>query len=78
MLNKDFKEFIELLNSRRVEYLIVGGYALAAHGHPRYTGDIDSGSARVKTIFASCLTLCKRSDLAASASPPKTFPKSRP
>ena len=41
MLNKDFKEFIKLLNSRSVEYLIVGGYALAAHGHPRYTGDID-------------------------------------
>ncbi|MFM9972764.1 MAG: hypothetical protein ACKVQK_30680 [Burkholderiales bacterium] len=41
MLNKDFKEFAELLNSTRVEYLIVGGYALAAHGHPRYTGDLD-------------------------------------
>ena len=41
MLNKDFKEFIQLLNSRNVEYLILGGYALAAHGHPRYTGDID-------------------------------------
>ena len=41
MLNKDFKEFAELLNSTGVEYLIVGGYALAAHGHPRYTGDLD-------------------------------------
>ena len=41
MLNKDFKEFVELLNSIGVEYLIVGGYALAAHGHPRYTGDLD-------------------------------------
>ncbi len=41
MLNKDFKEFVELLNSTNVEYLLVGGYALAAHGHPRYTGDID-------------------------------------
>ena len=41
MLNKDFKEFAELLNSIGVEYLIVGGYALAAHGHPRYTGDLD-------------------------------------
>ncbi|HYM47901.1 MAG TPA: hypothetical protein VES91_05430, partial [Burkholderiaceae bacterium] len=41
MLNKDFKEFVELLNSNGVEYLVVGGYALAAHGHPRYTGDID-------------------------------------
>ncbi len=41
MLNRDFKEFAELLDAHRVEYLLVGGYALAAHGHPRYTGDID-------------------------------------
>lgn len=41
MLNRDFKEFAGLLNARGVEYLVVGGYALAAHGHPRYTGDID-------------------------------------
>jgi len=41
MLNKDFKEFAGLLNSTGVEYLVVGGYALAAHGHPRYTGDLD-------------------------------------
>ena len=41
MLNKDFKEFVGLLDSTNVEYLLVGGYALAAHGHPRYTGDID-------------------------------------
>lgn len=41
MLNSDFKEFSELLNGNGVEYMVVGGYALAAHGHPRYTGDID-------------------------------------
>ncbi len=41
MLNKDFREFVELLGSAGVEYLVVGGYALAAHGHPRYTGDLD-------------------------------------
>ena len=41
MLNKDFKEFIELLNSNDVKYMVVGGYALAIHGHPRYTKDID-------------------------------------
>ena len=40
MLNEDFKEFAALLNSNRVEYLIAGGYALAAYGHPRYTGDL--------------------------------------
>ena len=41
MLNQDFKEFAALLASNQVEYLIDGGYALAAHGHPRYTGDLD-------------------------------------
>ena len=40
MLNSDFKEFAELLNANGVEYLVVDGYALAAHGHPSYTGDI--------------------------------------
>jgi hypothetical protein len=40
-LAKDLREFIELLNSRRVDYIVVGGHAVAFHGHPRYTGDID-------------------------------------
>jgi nucleotidyltransferase AbiEii toxin of type IV toxin-antitoxin system len=40
-LERDLREFIELLNARDVRYLIVGAYALAHHGHPRYTGDID-------------------------------------
>jgi hypothetical protein len=41
MLSKDFKEFLELLNVNKVKYLVVGGYAVAFHGHPRYTKDID-------------------------------------
>ena len=41
MLNEDFKEFAALLHSNRVEYLIGGGYALSAYGHPRYMGDLD-------------------------------------
>jgi hypothetical protein len=40
-VHKDFKEFLELLNEHEVEFLIVGGYALAYHGAPRFTGDID-------------------------------------
>lgn len=40
-LNKDFLEFIALLEREGVEYLVVGGYAVAVHGFPRYTGDID-------------------------------------
>jgi len=40
-LFQDFKEFIESLNENDVHYLIVGGYAVAFHGHPRYTKDLD-------------------------------------
>ena len=40
-LAKDLREFIELLNSHDVRYLIVGGFAVAYHGFPRMTGDID-------------------------------------
>lgn len=40
-LTQDFKEFIALLNGNNVRYLIVGGYAVAFHGHPRYTKDLD-------------------------------------
>jgi len=41
MLSKEFKEFAELLNSLKVEYLLVGGYAVVLYGYVRYTGDID-------------------------------------
>jgi predicted nucleotidyltransferase len=41
VLNQDFKEFLQLLNANEVKYVVIGGYALAAHGCPRYTKDID-------------------------------------
>ena len=40
-IQPDFKDLLELFNAHKVEYIIVGGYALAFHGAPRYTGDID-------------------------------------
>lgn len=40
-LPRDFKEFLKLLNDLKVEYLVVGGYAVSYHGYPRPTGDID-------------------------------------
>jgi len=40
-IQQDFKELLVLLNDHKVEYMIVGGYALAFHGAPRYTGDLD-------------------------------------
>jgi len=40
-VQKDFRDLLELLNAHSVEYMIVGAYALAFHGAPRYTGDMD-------------------------------------
>lgn len=41
VIQKDFRDLLELFNKNRVEYIIVGAYALAFHGVPRFTGDID-------------------------------------
>jgi hypothetical protein len=41
MLNKDFKDILSCLKSENVEFIVVGAYALAAHGYARSTGDID-------------------------------------
>lgn len=41
IFEKDFVDFIELLNVQQVEYMIVGAHALAFHGRPRHTGDLD-------------------------------------
>lgn len=40
-LPPDFSEFLKLLNAHRVDYLIIGGYAVGFYGHPRATADID-------------------------------------
>lgn len=40
-LPPDFKEFLKLLNKYKVEYLLVGGYAVGYHGYPRATADMD-------------------------------------
>ena len=39
--SKDWREFLELLNSNGVEFLVVGAFAVGWHGRPRLTGDID-------------------------------------
>jgi hypothetical protein len=41
MLNLDFKEMLSCLKDEEVDFIVVGAYALAAHGFPRATGDID-------------------------------------
>ena len=41
MLNKDYKEMLQSLLDNKVDFLVVGAYAMAAHGYPRATGDLD-------------------------------------
>ena len=41
MLSDDFRDFLKLLNEHGVRYLVVGAFAVAVHGYPRNTGDID-------------------------------------
>ena len=41
IFNQDFREFIEALNAHKVEYILVGGYAVILHGYLRTTGDLD-------------------------------------
>ena len=57
-LHPDFKDFLRLLNSHNVRYLLVGGYAVGYHGYPRATGDLDiwiemseSNSKKVASAF---------------------------
>lgn len=57
-LSSDLREFVELLNSNKVEYVVVGAFAVAWHGYPRYTADLDifiraegSNAERVKTVL---------------------------
>jgi len=40
-LPQDFKEFLKLLNVRKIKYLLIGGYAVGYHGYPRATADMD-------------------------------------
>lgn len=46
ILPSDFKDFLQLLHEKKVEYLLVGGYAVIYYGYPRTTGDIDIWIAR--------------------------------
>jgi len=57
-LPQDFRDFLKLLNSEGVEYLVVGGYAVSYHGYPRPTGDLDvwiaveiNNARRLKTVL---------------------------
>jgi len=59
-LHNDLREFIELLNASAIDFLVVGGHAVAFHGFPRFTGDIDfllraskDNAVRLKAVLTS-------------------------
>ena len=56
---QDFSEFLKLLNAHRVEYLLIGGFAVALHGYPRATADMDVWVARNR-LNAERLVSCLR------------------
>ncbi|MXZ00112.1 hypothetical protein F4Y93_05510 [Candidatus Poribacteria bacterium] len=58
-LPNDFKEFLKLLNSHQVEYLLIGGYAVSYHGHPRTTADMDIWIAIQKENAEKMVTVLK-------------------
>ena len=53
-LNEDLREFIELSNSNQVEYLVVGSFAVAYRGFPRYTGDLDILVGQAERMRSEC------------------------
>lgn len=59
-LNPDFKEFLALLLEEGVEFVLVGGFAVAYHGYPRFTGDMDILVARDETNAAKVLNVLER------------------
>lgn len=52
IFTEDFRDFILALNRHEVEYMLVGGLSVFAHGHGKTTGDMDFGSIRRKRIIA--------------------------
>lgn len=50
ILAKDFEDFVKLLNHHKVEYMIVGGYALAFHGKPRQASGRSQDLSDIKEI----------------------------
>ncbi len=63
-LAQDFEDFVKLLNKHHVNYMVVGGYALAFHGKPRHTGDLDIWINRSETNAVKLVSAIKEFGLA--------------
>jgi hypothetical protein len=67
-LNRDLREFLELLNARGVDYVVVGAHCLAFHSRPRYTGDLDVLVRPAKSNAAALVALLREFGFAGSKS----------
>ncbi len=74
-LDQDFKEFIELLNKHGIEYLLIGGYAVALHGYIRTTVDIDFWIRKSKTNAEKMVNVLEEFGFASLQLTPSDFEK---
>lgn len=75
-LNDDFKDLLKLLRSKNVRYLLIGGYAVIAHGHPRFTSDLDIAIAADQDNVDRVLEMLKEFGFPLPARNPFSDPKS--
>jgi len=74
-LPPDFKDFLQLLHSEQVEYLLVGGYAVAQYGYPRTTGDLDVWIAASETSAKKVATALHKFGFSAASVSAEMFSK---
>jgi hypothetical protein len=74
-LPPDFKDFLQLLHSEKVEYLLVGGYAVAQYGYPRTTGDLDVWIAASKSNAQRIVSVLKKFGFSAKSVSADMFSK---
>jgi predicted nucleotidyltransferase len=72
-LPQDFKEFLALLNSEKIEYLVVGGYAVSYYGYPRPTGDLDVWVAIRSDVAPKLVGLVAKFGFAGAGATPELF-----
>jgi len=74
-LPPDFREFFQLLNSEKVEYLLVGGHAVGYYGYPRATGDLDIWIALTDANAAGMARVLERFGFSKKTASPSLFLK---
>jgi len=73
ILPDDFKEFLKLLTDHKVDYLLIGGYAVGYHGYPRATADMDIWVAISPENASRLITVFKLFGLSEGSISPATF-----